>query len=347
MGHYCFHDRVFKMVAHTLIIAEIGVNHNGDLALAKQLIDVAVSAGADIVKFQTFSAERLVTPNAEKAAYQKKQASHSESQYQMLKKLELSDEMHEELISQCRAKGIEFLSTAFDELSIDYLNDLGIGLIKIPSGEITNLPYLRKIGGLRKRIILSTGMSILADVEAAINVLELAGTSRSMITVLHCNTEYPTPMADVNLRAMQTIAEAFKVCVGYSDHTLGIEVPIAAVALGASVIEKHLTLSRGMEGPDHGASLEPTEFLEMVKAIRNIEIALGDGIKRVTPSEQKNCSVARKTLVASRRIEQGELFSDENIGAKRSGAGISPMRLDEVLGRVAYRSFAKDEVIEL
>jgi len=335
------------MKNRTLIIAEAGVNHNGDIALAKQLVTAAAEAGADMVKFQTFSADRVATRSAGKAGYQTKTTDRKESQHQMLSRLELTAEMHRELIAHCVARGIGFFSTAFDIESIDLLVSLGQNHFKIPSGEITNLPYVRHVGHLGKNIIFSTGMATLGEIEATIDVLERAGTSRANITALHCTTEYPTPMRDVNLRAMQSIHAAFGVAVGYSDHTQGIEVAIAAVAMGASVIEKHFTISRELPGPDHIASLEPDELKAMVAAIRNIETALGDGIKRVTQSEAGNKSIARKSLVTTCVIKAGEVFSAQNIAAKRPGTGISPMRWDEVLGRVAPRDFSADELIEL
>jgi len=330
-----------------LIIAEAGVNHNGDISLAKLLIDVAAEAGADLVKFQTFNADRLVTRTAKKANYQKQTTDGAESQYEMLSRLELTEAMHLELIAHCEMRNIGFLSTGFDIESIDLLSNLGQECFKVPSGEITNLPYLRHIGQLEKKIIISTGMSTLGDIEAAIDVLENAGTPRAKITVLHCTTEYPTPMAEVNLRAMQSIHSTFGTAVGYSDHTQGIEVSIAAVAMGATVIEKHFTLDRNLPGPDHQASLEPEELNAMVTAIRNIEVALGDGIKRLTPGEISNKAVARKSLVASRPIKQGEIFTAENLTAKRPGLGISPMFWDSVLGKSAPRNFKVDELIEL
>jgi N,N'-diacetyllegionaminate synthase len=330
-----------------LIIAEAGVNHNGDIGLAKQLIDVAAEAGADFVKFQTFNANRLVTHAAKKADYQTKNTDCNESQHEMLRRLELTPAMHNELIAHCALRNIGFLSTGFDIESIDLLVSLRQNLFKIPSGEITNLPYLRHIGRLGKLVILSTGMATLGDIEAAIEVLEEAGTARSNLTVLHCTTEYPTPMSEVNLRAMLSIHKAFGVAVGYSDHTSGIEVAIAAVALGATVIEKHFTLDRNLPGPDHKASLEPAELKAMVTAIRNIEIALGDGIKRLTPSEAKNKPIARKSLVASQAIKAGELFGEQNVTAKRPGTGISPMRWAEVIGCVAQKDFLSDELITL
>jgi N,N'-diacetyllegionaminate synthase len=330
-----------------LIIAEAGVNHNGDLALAKQLIDVAADAGADLVKFQTFSADRLATRQAKNADYQNVTTGSAETQHQMLSRLELSANMHHKLIAYCATRNIEFFSTGFDIESVDFLISLGINHFKIPSGEITNFPYLRHIGQFSKSVILSTGMATMGDIEAAIDVLEQAGTTRSLITVLHCTTEYPTPMAEVNLRAMQSMQAAFGVAVGYSDHTAGIEVAIAAVALGATVIEKHFTLDKNLPGPDHKASLEPDELKAMVSAIRNIEIALGDGIKRLTPSEARNKPVVRKSLVASKAIKAGEVLSAENITTKRPGTGISPMNWDAVMGRKAVRNFVVDELIEL
>lgn len=330
-----------------LIIAEAGVNHNGDMEIAKRLIDVAADAGADLVKFQTFSAERLATQIAPKADYQNQTTDQTESQFAMLKQLELSTEMHEVLIAYCQQRNIGFFSTGFDIQSLDYLASLGADLFKIPSGEITNLPYLRRVGGFGKPVILSTGMANLGEIEAALDVLETAGTPRTQITVLHCNTEYPTPMQDVNLRAMCSIRDAFGAAVGYSDHTAGIEVPIAAVALGATVIEKHLTLDQNLPGPDQRASLEPNEFAAMVRAIRNIEQALGEGIKRPSPSEAKNKFTVRKSLVAIKPIRAGEKFTVENVIAKRPGIGISPMRWDEVVGRVAPRDFVADELITL
>jgi len=330
-----------------LIIAEAGVNHNGSLEQAKQLVVAASEAGADIVKFQTFSADRLVTKFANKADYQNQTTDASESQHAMIQKLELSLEMHKELILFCKHSNIEFFSTGFDIQSIDLLVDLGLEQFKIPSGEITNLPYLRHIGKYGKPVILSTGMANLGEIEAALDVLETSGTQRKNISVLHCNTEYPTPMEDVNLKSMLAIRDAFGVKVGYSDHTLGTEVSVAAVALGATVIEKHFTLDRTLSGPDHKASLEPYELKAMVQSIRNIEKALGDGIKRASPSETKNKLIARKSLVAATSITNGEFFTKDNLAVKRPGNGISPMRWDEVLGRTAIRDFEPDEMIEL
>ncbi len=332
---------------HVLIIAEAGVNHNGDIELAKKLIDAAADAGANLVKFQTFNAERLATHAAPKANYQSRMTVDSESQFGMLRQIELSEEMHETLIAHCRTLDIGFFSSGFDIESLNFLALLGAERFKIPSGEITNLPYLRHVGGFGKPVIMSTGMASLGEIEAALEVLETAGTPRAQITVLHCNTEYPTPMQNVNLRAMCSIRDAFGVAVGYSDHTLGIEVSIAAVTLGATVIEKHLTLDRNLPGPDHEASLEPDEFAAMVRAIRNIEQAMGEGIKRPSPSEIKNRSVARKSLVAAKPISAGECFTVENVTAKRPGSGISPMLWNEVIGRVAARDFALDELISL
>ncbi len=327
------------------IIAEAGVNHNGDLELAKQLIDVAAKAGADAVKFQTFKAKSLVSLDAPKAAYQMQTTAADESQFTMIKKLELNLDTHHLLRAHCHDRGIQFLSSPFDLESVDLLFGLGMEIFKIPSGEITNLPYLRKIGSLNKKVILSTGMSTLAEVEAAIQILYAAGLKKEQLTLLHCNTEYPTPMVDVNLRAMQTLADSFDIKVGYSDHTLGIEIPIAAVALGATVIEKHITLDNDLPGPDHRASLEPQELVAMVKAIRNLEQALGDGIKQPTPSEEKNRPIARKSIVACRQIKQGELLTDDNLTVKRPATGISPMKWDRLIGTRASKDFKADEVI--
>ena len=331
----------------TLIIAEAGVNHNGDLNMARALVDAAAEAGADLVKFQTFSADRLVTTSARKADYQIKATEADESQYEMIRRLELSPAMHADLIGHCQQRGIEFFSTAFDLDSLDYLNGLGMPRIKVPSGEITNLPYLRKVGAFGKHVILSTGMSTLGEIEAAVDVLERAGTSRDRITVLHCNTEYPVPMTEVNLRAMISIREAFGVKVGFSDHTEGIEVAVAAVALGACVIEKHFTLDRNLPGPDHRASIEPQELAHLIRSIRNIELAMGDGVKRPGLRESQNIPVVRKSLVAVKQIHAGELFSAENVGVKRPGTGLNPMRWDEVIGRRSVRDFSVNELIEL
>jgi N,N'-diacetyllegionaminate synthase len=333
------------MTNKTIIIAEAGVNHNGDIQLAKQLVNAAASAGANFVKFQTFDAGRQVTKSAQKADYQTHETNGAESQYDMLRRLELTESMHRELIAYCRSCNIGFFSTGFDIKSVELLVSLGQNLFKIPSGEITNLPYLRYIGGLGKEIILSTGMATLGEIEAAIDVLEKAGTSREKMTVLHCTTEYPTPMDEVNLRAMQSIGDALGVAVGYSDHTQGIEVSIAAVSMGAAIIEKHFTLDRKLPGPDHQASLEPAELSALVLAIRNIELALGDGIKRPTPSEIRNKSAIRKSLVVSNAIKAGELFTPENLTTKRPGSGVSPMRWDEFIGQKALRDFSADELI--
>jgi N,N'-diacetyllegionaminate synthase len=342
-------DRYLKVtpMSKVFIIAEAGVNHNGSTELAKKLIDAAIEAGADAVKFQTFKADKLVSKRAQKADYQKQTTSADETQYEMIKKLELDENAHRILISYCKEKKIMFLSTPFDHDSIDLLNSFQMPIFKIPSGEITNLPYLHHIGSLGKEVILSTGMANLDEVQDALEVLIKAGTSKEKISVLHATTEYPCPIGEVNLRAMQTIKAAFGVKVGYSDHTQGIEVPIAAVAMGACVIEKHFTLDRTMEGPDHKASLEPDELKAMVQAIRHIEQALGDGVKRPSESEQKNISVARKSILASRPIKIGETFSDNNLIVKRPGNGISPMRWDEIIGHKATRNFSVDELIEL
>ncbi len=334
------------MRRQTLIIAEAGVNHNGDINLAKRLIDTAAAAGADFVKFQTFKADRQVTRSALKADYQSKLTDKAESQHEMLRRLELTEDMHHELIAHCESRDIGFLSTGFDIQSIDLLASLGQNFFKIPSGEITNLPYLRHIGSLGKAVIVSTGMATMDEIQAAIDVLNKAGTLRTSIIVLHCTTEYPAPMGEVNLRAMQSIQTACGVEVGYSDHTQGIEVAIAAVAMGATVIEKHFTLDRTLPGPDHQASLEPAELLAMVSAIRNIEVALGDGVKRPSLSEIKNMAVARKSLVASRLIKVGEKFTSENMTAKRPGTGVSPMRWDEIVGKTALRGYVADELID-
>lgn len=336
------------MNSKVLIIAEAGVNHNGSLDLAKRLVDEAVAAGVDFIKFQTFKAEKLVSRTARQAEYQQRNMGQSDnSQYAMLKHLELSKAQHEELVIYCHQKGIRFFSTAFDLDSIDYLHTLNLGLWKIPSGEITNYPYLKKIASYGEPVILSTGMCELSDIEAALHVLLNNGVQKEKITVLHCNTEYPTPMKDVNLKAMLEIGQRFGVKVGYSDHTEGIEVPIAAVALGATIIEKHFTLDKGMEGPDHKASLEPAELRAMVKAIRNIEQALGDGHKTVSDSERKNMEIARKSIVAACPILQGELLTEQNLTVKRPGNGISPMRWEEVIGTCATRDYQEEEMIEL
>lgn len=327
------------------IIAEAGVNHNGSLDLAKRLIRIAADAGADAVKFQTFQAGSLVSKTARKAEYQERETGTAESQYEMLKRLELDPRAHADLQALCRESGIAFMSTPFDPESIKLLHDLGMDIFKIPSGEITNLPHLRQIGALGKRVILSTGMSTMDEVGAALDALAKAGTPLSSITVLHATTEYPAPMDEVNLLAMPAMREAFGVEVGYSDHTPGIEIPIAAAAMGARVIEKHFTLDRTMPGPDHKASLEPDELIAMVSAIRNLERAMGDGAKTPTASERKNMMVARKSIVAARPISKGETFTAANLAVKRPGTGISPMRWDEFLGKIADRDFREDEPI--
>jgi N,N'-diacetyllegionaminate synthase len=331
----------------TFIIAEAGVNHNGSVEMALRLIDAACAAGADAVKFQTFKADRIIAVNAPKAEYQKDATGTDESQLEMVKKLELDEAAHTRLHNYCQDKDIRFLSTPFDLESIALLTRLGLEIFKIPSGEITNLPYLRKLGALKKRLILSTGMADLGEIKDALDALAEAGSRMEDITVLHCNTEYPTPFEDVNLRAMLTIRSAFPgISVGYSDHTLGIEAPIAAVAIGATVIEKHFTLDRNLPGPDHRASLEPHELAAMISAIRNIEKALGTGIKKPSPSESRNIPVARKSIVAAAPIKKGETFTEMNITVKRPGTGISPMRWDDVIGRKAAKPYRKDELIE-
>jgi len=336
---------ILKPFSKTFIIAEAGVNHNGDLELAKQMIDVAANTGADAVKFQTFNASKVVSKYAPKADYQKKSTDGNESQLEMVKKFELNAEAHKNLIDYSILKKIQFLSSPFDLESIELLCNFNLNIFKIPSGEITNLPYLRKIGGLNKIIVMSTGMSTLDEINDALDVLIQAGTSKEKITILHCNTEYPTPIKDVNLNSMLTIRDALQVKVGYSDHTTGIEVPIAAVALGATVIEKHFTLDRNMPGPDHSASLEPQEFKAMVQAIRNIEKALGDKIKKPTASELKNLPIVRKGIVADRDIRRGEVFSEENITTKRPGTGLSPMYWDQIIGKKAKKYYREDELI--
>ena len=334
---------------HTLIIAEAGVNHNGSIALAKQLIDKAVEADVDYIKFQTFQASKLVTKVAKQAEYQQKNiGKDGDSQYQMLKKLELSPADHEVLIAYCKEKGIKFFSTAFDFESIDYLHSLNLGLWKIPSGEVTNYPFLKRVAAYNEKTILSTGMCDMEDVRAAVEALYKNGLSKDNLILLHCNTEYPTPFEDVNLKAMDALRNEFGVEVGYSDHTKGIEVPIAAVALGATVIEKHFTLDRNMEGPDHKASLEPNELKAMVRAIRNIEMALGgDGTKHISESERKNIAIARKSIVAARHIKKGELLTEDNLTVKRPGTGISPMCWEEVIGTKAIRDFMEEELIQI
>ncbi len=332
-------------MSKVFIIAEAGVNHNGDIETAKRLVDEAVKAGADAVKFQTFKAENLVCKDAKKAEYQLKTTDKMETQYFMLKKLELTEKMHWELQEYCRGKDIIFLSTPFDIESARMLVAMGISIIKIPSGEITNFPYLREIASQHKKVILSTGMSSLSEVGSALNVLRENGAED--VTLLHCNTQYPTPLSDVNLLAMVSMGKELRVPVGYSDHTQGIEVPLAAVALGACVIEKHFTLDRNMEGPDHKASLEPSELKAMVEGIRRIELALGKDVKQVSASEKANIDIVRKSIVAAKQIRQGETFTEENMTTKRPGTGISPMRWNEIIGMRADRDYKADEMIQI
>ena len=332
---------------NVFIIAEAGVNHNGLIDLAYQLIDVAAESGADAVKFQTFKAENLVSKNAQKAEYQKQTTNALESQFDMIKKLEMDVDAHKKLINYCYEKDIMFLSTPFDHDSIDMLNELQLQIFKIPSGEITNLPYLRHIGALNKKIILSTGMANMKEIEDALDILVGAGTRKDNITILHANTMYPTPMEDVNLNAMLTIQKEFGVSIGYSDHTLGIEVDIAAVAMGASCIEKHFTLNKTMKGPDHKTSLEPEELKAMVSAIRNIEKALGSSEKKPSPSESANIDIVRKSIVASKEIQKGDFLTEKNIATKRPGNGISPMKWDKVLGSKAIKDYRVDEMIDV
>ena len=327
------------------IIAEAGVNHNGSIDVAKKLIDVASTSGADAVKFQTFKAENLATKNARKANYQMETTNNKESQFNMLKKFELDIEAHKKLISYCDKKSIMFLSSPFDQDSVKLLDNLGLATFKIPSGEIINLPYLRHIGKLNKKIILSTGMANINEIKDALDALIQAGTKKKNIIVLHANTEYPTPMEDVNLKAMVTIGKTFDVSYGYSDHTLGIEVDIAAVAMGATCIEKHFTLDCNMEGPDHKASLEPDGLKAMVKAIRNIELAIGNGIKKPSKSELPNIQIVRKSIVAKTKIKKGDILSETNLAIKRPGGGISPMRWDKIINTKATKDYKEDELI--
>lgn len=331
-------------MSKTIIIAEAGVNHNGSIELAKKMIEVSKEAGADYIKFQTFISENLVTQNAEQAEYQKKEQKNT-SQLEMLKTLELSQKDFVELAEYCKKIGIGFLSTPFDLNSIEFLKGVSMDYWKIPSGEITDYPYLDAIARDKRNIILSIGMSTLEEVSAALKILEQY--QKKQISILHCNTEYPTPYEDVNLNVIPMLKEKYKCPVGYSDHTVGIEVPIAAVAMGAEIIEKHFTLDRNMEGPDHKASLEPRELSNMISAIRNIEKAIGISQKIVTPSEKKNINVVRKSIVAKTIIQKGERFTEENITTKRPGTGISPMRWNEILGKVAKKEFQKNEQIEL
>lgn len=332
----------------TIIIAEAGVNHNGDIETAKRLIDAAADAGVDYVKFQTFKANKIVTKQAKRADYQNKNTKDVDTQYEMLKKLELNEDSHHLLIKYCNQKGIKFLSTGFDLDSLEFLNKIGIRLAKIPSGEITNYPYLKKVAQLYSEVILSTGMSDMDDINKALAILLKFGVKKENITILHCNTEYPTPMSDVNLKAMLHIQTELNVKIGYSDHTLGIEVPIAAVSLGARVIEKHFTLDRNLPGPDHRASLEPNELKSMVTSIRNIEKALsGSGIKEPSKSELKNKQIIRKSIIALKPITEGEIFNNRNIGTKRPGTGISPMKWESVIGQASKYNFEQDELISL
>ena len=332
-------------MGHLFIIAEAGDNHNGNLANALKLVDQAAKAGADCVKFQTFVTEEVISRYAEMAEYQKQNTGKTESQFDMVKKLELSFDEFRKIQAHCQKRGILFLSTPFDLPSIAFLNEIDMPFFKIPSGEITNYPYLKAIAETHKDVVLSTGMCTMEEIREAIALLERNGAG--LIRLLHCNTEYPTPFEDVNLKAMETMRAAFGKEVGYSDHTLGIEVPIAAAAMGAVVIEKHFTLDRNMEGPDHKASLEPQELGAMVKAVRNIEAALGTGEKKPSPSEQKNLAAARKSIVARRNIRQGELLTEENLAVKRPGTGISPMRYSEILGTQAVKDFKEDQLIEI
>ena len=329
-----------------LIIAEAGVNHNGSFSLAKKLVDAAKNCGADVVKFQTFKSNNLVTPYTKKALYQNSNVKDNESQLDMLRKLELSFDQQIDLKNYCNEKNIEFLSTAFDLESLDLIGKMNLKRLKIPSGEITNLPYLRKIGSLGKPIILSTGMSNMQEIRNAINQLQLVGTSRKDISILHCTSEYPAPLFDVNLKAMSSIKKEFKVNVGYSDHTLGVEVSFAAVSLGAQIIEKHITLDKNLFGPDHKASLEPQEFRNLVEGIRNISIALGKEEKKITNSELKNLKIVRKSIVAKKDIKKGELYTKENLTTKRPGSGICPMKWDEIIGKVSNKDYNSDDLIE-
>jgi N,N'-diacetyllegionaminate synthase len=334
-------------VSTVSIIAEAGVNHNGSYQIAEKLVEKAANAGADIVKFQTFKACDLVTKSASKAAYQLNQTEFSETQHEMLKGLELSEEMHHALKQKCKSLNIRFASTGFDIRSVDFLVNVGVDFLKIPSGEITNLPYLRHIGQKGLPVIVSTGMSTLEEVKFAVKTLVNSGSDKNLITLLHCNTEYPTPMRDVNLKAMLTLREELGISIGYSDHTIGIEVPIAAVALGATIIEKHFTLDRSLEGPDHASSLEPHELKQMVVSIRNIEVAIGDGVKKPSNSEIKNIQIARKSIVAMTAISKGEVFTSDNLTVKRPGNGISPMEWDNLIGSKSNRDYQPDELIDI
>jgi len=329
------------------IVAEAGINHNGNMEVARKMVVAAHKAGADAIKFQTFKAEKVISQFAPKAGYQLITTSPDESQLEMAKKLELSFDDFRELSNYCSGIGIMFLSTAFDEESLYFLMELGQKYIKIPSGEVTNLPYHGKAGAMNRKIIMSTGMMDLNEIGSAIDILTDAGTDRKNITLLHCNTQYPTPMEDVNLFAMKTIQKRYGLDVGYSDHTLGIEIPLAAVALGATVIEKHFTLDKSMKGPDQTASLNPDELAAMVKAIRNVELSIGSGIKKPSPSEKENMAIARRSIVAARNIRKGEVFTEDNLTTKRPGTGISPMMWDDVIGLPAVMDFEYDQLIEL
>lgn len=328
-----------------LIIAEAGVNHNGSLELAKKMAEVAKEAGADIVKYQTAVPELVISRFAPKAEYQKATTGSTESQLEMVKKIHFGFDAHRELKKYCDSIGIMYLSTPFDMDSIEFLKELDMPVWKIPSGEITNLPYLERVAALKKPLIMSTGMSEIAEVKQALDVLYKNGATD--VTILHCNTEYPTPLKDANVKAMLDLQKTFGTKIGYSDHTLGLEAPLASVALGATVVEKHFTLDKNMEGPDHGASMNPEELVALVKAIRNTELILGDGVKAVTISEAKNKDIARKSIVAKDGIKKGDIFTQENLTTKRPGSGISPMKWYEVLGKTAQRDFAQDELIEV
>ncbi|MFM0152677.1 N-acetylneuraminate synthase [Paraburkholderia sediminicola] len=334
------------MSERCIVIAEAGVNHNGSLDLAHRLVDVAAQAGADFVKFQTFRTEALVTRAAQKADYQKRTTGHTETQFEMLKKLELDENAFRELAAYAKLKGIGFLSTPFDIESARFLTTLGVSAFKVSSGDLTNIPFLRELAGMGLPIILSSGMATLGELEEAVDTCERSGVPIDKLTLLHCTTEYPAPAEEINLRAIQTIAAAFPgATFGYSDHTEGIEIPIAAVAMGAQVIEKHFTLDRAMEGPDHKASLEPTELAAMVRAIRRVAVALGDGRKRPTASELPNRQIARKSIVAARPIAKGETFTEQNLSIRRPGNGVSPARWDSLIGQPAVRDYAQDELI--
>ncbi len=335
------------IAGHVMVIAEVGVNHDGSLDRALQLVDAAADAGADAVKFQTFTAEALATAVAPKADYQSRAAGPEESQLEMLRRLELDAGAHRRLVERCADRGVRFLSSPFDLASIELLAALGVDTIKVPSGAVTDLPYLRKIGAMGVGVLLSTGMADLEEVRAALEILEGAGTSRGDVVVLHCTTEYPTPLEEVNLRAMVTMKDELGVRVGYSDHTRSLIVPVCAVAMGAEVVEKHFTLDRTLPGPDHAASVEPAELAGIVRAIREAEVALGSALKAPTSAECRNAEVVRKSIVAARDIAEGELFDENNLTTKRPAAGLTPMMWDDVLGRRATRAFEKDEPVAL